>query len=201
MGEFGRSLAHWLVSQDVHEDICGVALESKWLSRSSDPAQGRASLYSAHDIVVPPYSGVRGRTPRPSPIAPTAQAPVSTPPGKLDRTKLAIGIAVAVAVLTTIIFALTGPSQNKPEASPSAAARVVPAVAPEVTPPAKSEAPKEPERAPSPPPPPPAADSAATAQPRAGHSVRKGGAAKPAPAAQSSAPIKKSAPGDDLLSP
>jgi hypothetical protein len=202
MGELGKALAFWLVEQDIHEDICGVALESKWLSRSSDPAQGRSSLYSAADIMVPPYSGVRGRTPRPSPVAPTALAPVSTSPGKLDRTRLLIAIALVVALGTTVIFALTGPGEEPAETAASAAPAVVP-----LTP----EGPREPttagqavsEPAPSPKPPLAAESVTATAPIRAlphrkAAPVRS--APPPASASKSAAP-KKSAPGDDLLSP
>jgi len=37
MGELGHALAVWLLSHGVQEDACGTSLDSKWLSRASDP--------------------------------------------------------------------------------------------------------------------------------------------------------------------
>jgi serine/threonine-protein kinase len=37
MSHLGRALAQWLVSQGISEDACGVSLEAKWLSRTTDP--------------------------------------------------------------------------------------------------------------------------------------------------------------------
>ena len=37
MAELGKALAHWLLSQGITEDMCGVSLEAKWLGRSTDP--------------------------------------------------------------------------------------------------------------------------------------------------------------------
>jgi serine/threonine protein kinase len=46
MSQFGRALAEWLAARGFVDDACGVSLETKWLSRSTDPqfrAAGRAS--------------------------------------------------------------------------------------------------------------------------------------------------------------
>jgi serine/threonine-protein kinase len=51
MGEYGRALATWLISQGVHDDICGARLEPRWL-RGTDPhgrPVGRASVVSFSD--------------------------------------------------------------------------------------------------------------------------------------------------------
>jgi hypothetical protein len=46
MSELGRELARWLLARDVHEDVCGTSLESKWLA-SDDAAV--AAAFDAFD--------------------------------------------------------------------------------------------------------------------------------------------------------
>jgi serine/threonine protein kinase len=203
MGEFGRALAYWLVDQGVPEDICGVSLESKWLGRSSDPAQGRASMLSSPDMTwPPPYSGVR-TTPRPSPGAQTAPAVVqgsSSLAPKRDRTWLWVALAVAAALIATLGFLLTRPERAEPQVLPPTAAEVPPIVA------------AEPEKAPPKPEPvapaaaqlaPPEPASSAIERPDQGapkkpKMVNRPGAAAPA---TNKARPKKAGPADDLLSP
>ncbi len=65
MGLMGKALAVWLSGQGITEDACGVSLEARWLSRSSDPAAlGRVSLSSLPDFWPEPPSGVRVVTSR-----------------------------------------------------------------------------------------------------------------------------------------
>jgi len=60
MGLMGKALASWLAEQGITEDACGVSLEARWLSRSTDPAAaGRVSRSSAPDSWPEPPSGVR----------------------------------------------------------------------------------------------------------------------------------------------
>jgi serine/threonine-protein kinase len=58
MSELGRALAQWLLAQGFSEDACGVSLEAKWLSRTTDPA-GRISRSAPPDSWPEPPSGVR----------------------------------------------------------------------------------------------------------------------------------------------
>jgi len=60
MGLMGRALAVWLSEQGVTEDACGVSLEARWLSRSTDPtALTRVSRSSSPDGWPEPPSGIR----------------------------------------------------------------------------------------------------------------------------------------------
>jgi serine/threonine-protein kinase len=59
MGELGRALSAWLISQGVFEDVSGGSLEARWTSQNFEsslrpPRASFASLTS-----VPPESGVR----------------------------------------------------------------------------------------------------------------------------------------------
>jgi eukaryotic-like serine/threonine-protein kinase len=60
MGLMGKALAAWLCEQGITEDACGVSLEARWLSRSTDPAAlARVSRSSSPDSGPEPPSGVR----------------------------------------------------------------------------------------------------------------------------------------------
>lgn len=60
MGQMGRALAQWLYERGISEDACGVSLEARWLSRTSEPTHpGRVSRSSAPDSWPEPPSGVR----------------------------------------------------------------------------------------------------------------------------------------------
>lgn len=124
MGEFGRALAHWLLEQGIAEDVCGTSLESKWLGRSSDPAQVRASLASFSDLG--PLSGVRG-TLRSLPATATEPAhPISSTslaPQRPDRTWIWIGVAGAAAVAVTLWFGLTRKAKEIDAPPPVTSAR------------------------------------------------------------------------------
>ncbi len=75
MGELGRTLAKWLLTQGVTEDICGTTLEAKWL-RATDP-HGRAGQQSLSDFWLNESgSGVRrngGGSLNTLPVPPDAQ--------------------------------------------------------------------------------------------------------------------------------
>ena len=71
MAELGKALAHWLLSQGITEDMCGVSLEAKWLGRSTDPPS-RASRASFPDFERTPHSGLRPTLPIPRIIDGTA---------------------------------------------------------------------------------------------------------------------------------
>jgi hypothetical protein len=58
LGAMGKALAAWLMEQGIAEDACGVSLESKWLSRQTDP-HGRSSHPSMPDGWVEHMSGIR----------------------------------------------------------------------------------------------------------------------------------------------
>ncbi|MES1187543.1 MAG: serine/threonine-protein kinase [Myxococcales bacterium] len=60
MGLMGKALATWLGGQGVTDDACGVSLEARWLSRSSDhTGLGRVSRSSSPDSWPEPPSGIR----------------------------------------------------------------------------------------------------------------------------------------------
>jgi len=60
MSELGRALAGWLITQGIHEDVCGSSLESKWITRTSDPFAPRVNRASFSSLTsTPPESGIR----------------------------------------------------------------------------------------------------------------------------------------------
>jgi serine/threonine protein kinase len=60
MAQMGRALASWLHDRGISEDACGVSIETRWLSRPTDPSSpGRSSRSSAPDSWSQPPSGVR----------------------------------------------------------------------------------------------------------------------------------------------
>ena len=75
IGQLGKALAAWLAAQGVNEDACGVSVEARWLSRTTDPSlPGRVSRSSIPDSWPAPPSGVRavsGALPRHLGNAPT----------------------------------------------------------------------------------------------------------------------------------
>jgi hypothetical protein len=82
LGSMGKALALWLAEQGIGDDVCGISLETKWLTRQTDPnGAGRlSSRPSVPDGWFEPTSGIRnvGRT---FATAPTLQAsrPAGTP--------------------------------------------------------------------------------------------------------------------------
>lgn len=60
LGLMGKALAAWLIEQGIAEDVCGVSLESKWLTRQTDPnGLGRSSHPPVLDGWVEHMSGIR----------------------------------------------------------------------------------------------------------------------------------------------
>ncbi len=60
IGQLGKALAGWLAEQGINEDACGVSIEARWLSRTTDPSgAGRVSRSSIPDSWPAPPSGVR----------------------------------------------------------------------------------------------------------------------------------------------
>jgi eukaryotic-like serine/threonine-protein kinase len=60
IGQMGKALAGWLSAQGINEDACGVSVEARWLSRTTDPSlPGRVSRSSVPDSWPAPPSGVR----------------------------------------------------------------------------------------------------------------------------------------------
>jgi serine/threonine-protein kinase len=219
MGQFGRALAEWLAAQGLTEDACGVSLEAKWLSRSSDPTGRhllRPSRPGGPDSWPEPPSGVRavrsdlGTAPTVAlgkeagtPISVSPLATTVAPRGRKLYLNLAAG-AVALA-LPLLWLGLSSSSGPEPAAGSSVfeAAPELPAVTPRAAPPVAA--------------PPPAARVPVAAvepeasAPSAAPSVAPKAAAKtkapaaPAKPAATAKPATASAPapaqGSDLLSP
>jgi serine/threonine protein kinase len=133
MGQMGKALATWLSEQGITEDACGVSLEARWLSRSTDPTfAGRVSRTSSPDSWPEPPSGIRaissklGNAPTveveksagtPAPVAGT-QPLLST--SKRQSVLLAAG-ALVLAAAALGWFALRGSSAHVQPASPATA--------------------------------------------------------------------------------
>jgi len=113
MGLMGKALARWLNAQGISRDACGVSLEARWLSRSTDPAAlARVSRSSWPDSWPEPPSGVRAVSSRlgNAPTVPLAK-PAGTPyppanatsalPVRTQRMLLG-GAALAVALALTL---------------------------------------------------------------------------------------------------
>jgi serine/threonine-protein kinase len=126
MGELGRALASWLISQGVHEDVCGTTLEPRWM-RNTDPharPAGRASLVSITEgWPSETGSGVRANAavvntlPAPPPLETQSERP------RLAARRLIIGASIAAAF---VLGWLTVAALNRPDrAAPNAA---IPAV-------------------------------------------------------------------------
>jgi serine/threonine-protein kinase len=223
MNRLGRALAEWLISQGATEDVCGVSLDAKWLSRTTDP-QARAAARASRpnpDSWPDPPSGVRampdmtsGRSEAanaPTVVASDAGTPVSVSP--FTRTippggrKLYLGVAGAVVALAGLLLWLGLSSNSSPQAPNSAATAVEPALA---TPEPKA----MPELAPTPPqvPPPIPVEALPSAQvepapkpasAKAASRTRARGVAEAPPDAPKAAPVpaKPAGPSSDLMSP
>jgi len=152
MGQLGRALASWLHDQGVTEDACGVSLETRWLSRPTDPTSpgGRVSRSSSPDSWPEPPSGVRavggklGSAPT-VPVGRGAGTPVS-----LANTSVGLPVQqrqkylAAAGAITIVAFALawlslrsaptSGAASAQPSAPPVVEARAEPPVSPTPTP-------------------------------------------------------------------
>ena len=215
MNRLGRALAEWLISQGAAEDVCGVSLEAKWLSRSTDP-QARAARISRlgpSDAWPEAPSGVRAirngeAGNAPTMVASDAGTPTSVAP--FTRTvapggrRLYLGLAGG-AVALTIPLSLWSwssggetPKANAPSAGvgavrASAEPKAPPKPAPELLAPAPipvEALPTAPLEAPQPP---TRAKAASQSKPRPAQPETP----KTAPAT----PAKPAGPASDLLSP
>jgi serine/threonine-protein kinase len=146
MGELGRALATWLVSQGVHEDICGTTVETKWL-RATDPHERpmRASMVSLNEA----WPGESGSGVRPNALGPVNTVPAGEPdPAVLEpvapakRRALAVPIAAALVLLVLGVWYLAR-SSGAPVVTPSqeetapAAAKPAQPPPPAINPPAE----------------------------------------------------------------
>jgi serine/threonine-protein kinase len=150
MSELGQALAAWLMSQGIFEDASGVSLDSKWISRSSQPSAQRASRASLASLAgIPPESGVRmaqtalGAAPTVNlALSPVAVATPAQPVQK-PRIWIALGIfAVAAGGAALLAWpheraALTQSAETPPTAHPAAPADPQ-AVTPSLSPPTPS---------------------------------------------------------------
>jgi hypothetical protein len=145
MGQMGRALALWLFEQGVTEDACGVSLEARWLSRTSEPTHpGRISRSSSPGSWPEPPSGVRAisgklgaklghaTTVDVSKSAGTPVALTSAKPVVSARERRAYLLAAAALIVAALAIAWLGLSrgqvaQDRPALPPSAAVPAVPA--------------------------------------------------------------------------
>jgi serine/threonine-protein kinase len=217
MGEYGRALANWLISQGVNEDICGTKLD-RWL-RDTDPhgrPVGRASLASLTDAwPLESGSGVRANADHVNtlPAPPSSQVGIApaalAEPARPVRPKWLFGVvALAMAGLgfAAVVSMRGGASVPAASSAPSS-----PPVAPVESPTESPTEAKTPVSAPAPSASiaPEAAQSAGSnkgAAQRARPKVSSPKGLKPAPGKASPAPAapKKGGakqPGSDLISP
>jgi len=221
MGSMGKALATWLSAQGVTEDACGVSLETRWLSRSTEPtALGRASRSSSPDSWPEPPSGVRavsasfGHAPT-VPLGQHSVTPYSptTPPATLSGAqRRKYWGAAAAATLAALLLGWFGAVHTNARVESGAAATTTGAgVLPEQSPqrdstPASSALQPGPARlaaAPTGSVPPTKASSPSS--PTAGAGASKLAERKPAPATPAgtapAASTKPATPNSDLLSP
>jgi eukaryotic-like serine/threonine-protein kinase len=141
MGLMGKALAGWLCEHGITEDACGVSLEARWLSRSTDPAAlSRISRSSSPDSWPEPPSGVRavsskfGNAPT-LPLAKHARTPHSlansSPPPSLRTQRLLLG-AAALAILAALalgyveVVRARSPRESAAASAPTPAPQAMP---------------------------------------------------------------------------
>jgi serine/threonine-protein kinase len=188
LGLMGKALAAWLIEQGIAEDVCGISLESKWLTRQTDPSGlGRSSHPPMLDGWVEHMSGIRtiGRSFGSAPTVAASRAAgtpasLTRPEWKLPIEKRWLWGGALVLTLAGIagLLSLRG-------SAASDQAGLVPSAAPadSVTPEAVRRAPPTSEPAPVKPP---------SAPPIATSSVQPARAASPTPAVNAAPPHKPS---------
>ncbi|HYQ04292.1 MAG TPA: protein kinase [Polyangiaceae bacterium] len=113
MSELGQALAGWLMLQGIFEDVTGVSLDAKWISRSSTPSAQRASRASFASLTgISSDSGVRtaqnalGGAPTVSleaTPAPVVQVPNSDKPLWQRRIWIGVGLlTIAVGAVAAL---------------------------------------------------------------------------------------------------
>jgi eukaryotic-like serine/threonine-protein kinase len=140
MGELGRALAKWLVGHGVHEDICGITIDAKWL-RGTDPhgRPPRGSMASISDV----WHAESGSGVRPNALRPINTQPASASDDELvtsdepapeskKRSWLLLAGAAALAILVAgWLFWQSGTSEEPRAVAParqvSAAISAIPA--------------------------------------------------------------------------
>jgi serine/threonine-protein kinase len=181
MSQLGRALAQWLINQGVTDDVCGVSLEAKWLSRTTE-ARAVASD-AGTPISISPYAR-------------------SIPPG---ASKLYLGIAGGAVALAALLVGWGLSDDSAPPARGAAAPGGEPPLAapePKTTP--------VPASPPTPFASPADVRSSAPIEPKALPATRKAPAkakarpvvqAAPEPTKAVPAPAKAADPASDLISP
>jgi eukaryotic-like serine/threonine-protein kinase len=208
MGQMGKALASWLFDQGIGEDACGVSLDTKWLSRSTDPnAVVRASRSSFPDWLEAP-SGVRtidmklGNAPTVE-VAKSAGTPISLQ-APADETKtssrrrplfLIAGAALVASLAAAVTWNLARREPPATATPPAVTVVAEEAPKPAVTAVTLAEVPPAPPPASQPISKPQAASTLSTALPAA---RALGSAAPRAAAPPTPAPAK---PATDLLAP
>ncbi|HWZ87917.1 MAG TPA: protein kinase [Polyangiaceae bacterium] len=112
MAALGRALAAWLLSHGTTEDACGVSLEAKWCSRTSDPMLSGAAEARSSSSLFRPERTLDSLAPAP---AEDSRAGAAQPkPVSYKRTVRVAGVLAALlAVLALVSFS----SANKDRAN------------------------------------------------------------------------------------
>ena len=142
IGQLGKALAGWLSAQGINEDACGVSVEARWLSRTTDPSlPGRVSRSSIPDSWPAPPSGVRavsgsvpgrlGNAPT-VPLAKHAGTPYSmgaTSEQRPDRKRWLYALSALGAVGVALLGGWYAAAHLRAPAEPAAASALSPAPA------------------------------------------------------------------------
>lgn len=102
MNELGRALAEWLINQGVSEDVSGVSLDAKWITRGLSGGQRASRASFASLTAITAASGVRtaqtalGGAPTVS-VSPAPAAPGRRPEPIWQR-RVGMGLALLAAV-------------------------------------------------------------------------------------------------------
>jgi eukaryotic-like serine/threonine-protein kinase len=113
MRELGGALAKWLLRQGVTDDICGTALEVRWLGSQSRP--GDTGLRRTPPWLEEAASGLRPRT------TPTTPAPAPTvivrPSRRLSKRWPAAAAVASIAVLAGVLLSRSPTSTSPNDAA------------------------------------------------------------------------------------
>jgi serine/threonine-protein kinase len=140
MAALGRALAAWLLSHGTTEDACGVSLEAKWCSRTSDPMLSGGAEARSPSSLFRPERTLDSLAPAPAEDS-RAGAAEAKPVG-YKRTARVTGVIVALlAVLALVTF---GSSNKRASLGPVHAAAAARAEVSPVEPAARTTLPPEP---------------------------------------------------------